>query len=168
MAHALRTIWLDEEPADTQTVQPRPRRPRQPGPMLWQRPLPMLGLIAAVVAVAMLFIHGKDSIAQQDFQRRALRQEFTQLDRECVQLNLELDRLAAEPLPTEVAEQPLLALPDTDRIHFARVTEQPPTVDGQPTQVAARRPLPQRVAEGLRDFWHRVSVITVKPAYAQE
>ncbi|HOF86577.1 MAG TPA: hypothetical protein PLZ36_00555 [Armatimonadota bacterium] len=164
MAHALRL--KTEEPSESRAAEPRYRRAARPAPTGWRKPLPLTGLILVVVGVLMLFIRCSDCIAQHDLRAQSLRQELAQLDRECVQLHLELYRMAAEPQLSRITAQHKLVLPTPARTHYATVKGVAPE-----TAVAqAGRPAPARSGQvmvaGLQEFWRKL--VPTPAAYAQD
>jgi hypothetical protein len=169
MAHALRKEWVSpEEQHESRAAAPRPRRVSRPALGVWQRPLPLTGLILGVVCAVMLFIRCNDCIAQRDLKAQSLRQELAQLDRECVQLNLELNRMGAEPQLSHMAQTHALALPAPTQIHYAKVTT--PLPQTAVAVVAPRASLAARsghvVVASFHGFWQRL--MPTPAAYAQD
>lgn len=122
MAQALRTVLLEPETTHELTSpQLRPRRRRRATPALWQRPVAATGAIAFVVGFLVLFISNYARNAYYEFERQELQAKMIQYSRECVELNLELDRLASQPRMIQVAQSQGLELPSADRVHYVRV-----------------------------------------------
>lgn len=164
MAQALRnTDWMvpEKRPAPRAT-RSRARSVHRPAAALWQRPIPLTLLILGAVCVVMLFIRCSDCIAQRDLRSQSLRTELAQLDRECVQLNLELKRMAAEPHLSTIASAQGLVLPAPGQIHFARAT-----ADFPQSAVAQAAPAqPKRtVLASVQGFWQRL--MPTSTAYGQ-
>jgi len=174
MAQALRTVWLEpEEQQDANSPLLRPRRKRSAAPALWQRPLAALVGMAVLVTVITVYISVYASIARYDFQRQTLQQDLAQLDRECVQLRLELDRISAQPELMRMAQAQGLENPSADRVHYVRVTSdlprsttaQVPPATGQRSWFArSSRQLVATMDGAFQRFSHGPG----DPAYAQE
>jgi hypothetical protein len=158
------TDWNVPQPPQPRIARPsgRTRAARRPAVVLWQRPLALVGLTLALVAAVMSFIRCSDCIAQRDLRAQTLRQRLTQLDRTYVQLNLELNRMAAEPMLSKSAQANGLVLPDATQIHYTRVVGILP----QETiaQAAPAKTCPTLMAN-IRGFWQRL--MPTQPAYGQ-
>jgi hypothetical protein len=154
MGYALSTDWLAQEEQPEIGAAPVRSRRRPPLPIAWQQMVGMTLLVVLAVTVAMLYIHCKDAIAQQEFHRTSLRQDIAQLNRTCVQLTLDFDRASTEPSLLNIATAQQFEIPT--QIHYARVA-----AVSSPIQTAAR---PQVLASLLQ----RVGTAAVDPAYAEE
>ena len=145
-------VWLEPETVTEPLVlQPRPRR-RSPGIQVpWVRLVIPVLAVACSVGIGMVFISAYARIAEAQTRHQALRQEYAQLNRECVELNLELARLASQPRLAKVAEIQGLELPDANRVHYLRVTH------GVPPSLAAP-PAPPQASSWLARSGHRVTV----------
>jgi len=146
MAHAQRKIWLEEPEAQQEPIVLQPRAPRRrPTAAAPQRPLVTMSLalvgVACVVALVSLYISTYAHIAQYAFRRQALQQEHTQLNRDCIQLKLQIDHLAAQPRLTEVAMAQGLEMPDLKRQHSVAVAGVP-----QWSTLAQAAPAPEKLS----------------------
>jgi hypothetical protein len=146
MAYAQRKIWLEPEEQQAPVVlQPRPQRRRRAAPAAPQRPLKTMLMtlvgVAVVVSLATAFIGTYAHMAQTSFRRQTLQQEYGQLNRDCIQLKLEIDHLAAQPRLTQVALAQGLEQPDPQRLHCVRVTSDP-----QWSVLARTAPAPQKLS----------------------
>ncbi|MHB9131287.1 MAG: hypothetical protein ACYDBB_09385 [Armatimonadota bacterium] len=172
---ALHKIWLDPEPENEQiTLQPRSRQRRQPAVASLRRPLGAVIVVACAVLVVMAYIYSYARIAQYDLERQALQQEYAQLSRECVALNLDIDRLAVQPRLMQAAQAQGLELPTTDRVHYVRVVNDlpPSTMTAAGPATAPRSWVArsgQQLVAALDSAWQRLSRGPGLPsAYAQE
>jgi hypothetical protein len=126
MAHALRKVWLEPEPAeDARPLHPRPRRTPPRTRPAWQAQVGAFMLIGFVVALLVTYVHCFARIAECEFQRRKLQQQQAKLSRECILLNLEIDRLASQGCVNQLVQAHALELPATNRIHYVRVAQAP-------------------------------------------
>jgi hypothetical protein len=170
MAQALRTVWLEPEEREPVVLQVRPRRRRRLAPAQLQRPTVAVLAVALLVGVAVLYINGHARIARNDLQRQQLHQALAELDRECVQLSLTLDRMGTQPHLIQTAQAQGLDLPTADRVHYIRVAHDPrhaETVQAQarPSWLARTH---QRMKASLSGTLARLSRGPGDPAYAQQ
>lgn len=158
------TNWTPPPPPPPRVARPhgRARAARHAAVVLWQRPLALVGLTLALVAAVMSFIRCSDCIAQRDLKAQQLRQQLAQLDRQYVQLNLELNRMAAEPQLTQSAQANGLVLPDASRIHYTRVVG---TLPREAVAQAAPVKPGRTLVASLQGFWQRL--MPTQPAYGQ-
>lgn len=177
MAQAVKKVWLEpEEQHESVVLQPRTPQRRRSAPVTPQRPLAAMLLVLAGVAVVVglmsIYIGTYARIAQYAFHRQTLQQEYSQLHRDCIQMKLEIDHLAAQPRLTQVAQAQGLAAPDAMRLHCVRVTSDP-----QWAMLAGTTPAPparswlarshQQLMAGLDQALQRLGRGPGVPAYAQ-
>lgn len=174
MAHAVRQVWLEpEEQIDALTPQLTPRRKRSPGVAFWQHPTLGILLVVGIVTGILIYTYGKARVDQCEIRRQQLQQELVALNRECVALRLESERLNAQPRMTDLARAKGLELPTADRVHYVRVTDpvSPAVLAQQPGAVRdahwAARSGRQLVAS-LDAALQRLGRVPGEPAYAQE
>ena len=175
MAQALRTIWLEPEEQQHEPLVPRPRpqRRRRAAFMGWARLAFLILAVSCGVSALVLFVNTYAHIAEYEMQCQALKQEYLQLDRECIELNLELERLATQPRLARVAQVNGYELPTPDRVHYLQgVTDYPHADLAQ----AATVPLPsswarrsgRQVLVALGSAWQLLDGETTHTAYAQD
>jgi len=134
--------------------------------------LPILG-VACLVGSGIAFISSYAHIAEAQIRGQILRQEYAQLNRECVELHLELARLASQPQMEKVAEARGLTLPDANRLHYLRVADNYPTKSSVHLDTPAQRPAwlahsGQRLVATLGNAWSLMGGGPDTQAYAHE
>jgi len=132
MAQALRIIQLPaEETRENPTLSLRQRR--RPAAVGWARLAFFTLFVSLGVGILVSFVNAYARIAQAEMRCQALKQEYAQLNRACIELNLELERLATQPRMAKIAQVQGLALPDADRIHYLQGRQDYPGTRHSPT-----------------------------------
>lgn len=129
MAQALRTDWLVQEaPQETAAPTFRTRRRLSPAVLtaLALGALPVL--VTLIVTVLLSYVRLHAQIADYENRRDQLQQRSAQLDNECIELNLALERMATETRLAKVTEEKTLTLPDPTRLSYLPGADDYPTV----------------------------------------
>jgi 3-mercaptopyruvate sulfurtransferase SseA len=130
-----------------------------------------VGIVIAIVAVAVFAVTGHARVAVLDAQRRGLEKEQEQLDRKLVELNLKIDGMSARPKIIARATQHgfVAALPD--HRHAVATVEAPPSLvarrqaeQAEQTRLAARSN--NRLVAFVQGTWDRLIGGPGHPAYA--
>ena len=173
MAQAARKILLEPEEQHEPLV-PQPRSPqRRPAvPALGMRMAVSSLVIAISVGLLIAFVNTYARIAEYEFERQSLKQQYAQLNRDCIELRLELERLAAQPRLAKVAQAKGLELPSPERVHYLHVASGYPQAYQAQTAPAARPSWAVRsgrqVVAALGNAWQLLGRGAADPAYAQE
>lgn len=172
MAQALRIIQLPaEETRETPALRLRQRRHPAAAVVGWARLALFTLAVASGVGILVSFVNAYARIAKTEMHCQALKQEYAQLNRACIELNLELERLATQPRMARIAQVQGLALPDADRVHYLQGqqdypgTRQSSTVPAPEQESWARRSGHQMLA-ALGTAWQVLGGGTTT-AYAQ-
>lgn len=172
MAHAVRKVWLEPEEHESLTPQLTPRRQSAAQPAFWRLPVVGGSLVLILLAGVVCFTYGIARLARQDISRQQLQRELVGLQRECVALRLESQRLHTQPRMQSVATAEGLELPTADRVHYVRVTDpvSPAVLAHTPTtnERWAARSGQQLVASLDQALQHLGRVPGEKTAYAQQ
>ena len=174
MAQALRTIWLEPEEQQEQQLSPQPRQQRRrPAVAAWARLTLNTLLVACGVWALVTFVSTYAGIAEYEMKSQALKHEYTRLNRESIELSLELERLATQPRLARVAQVQGLELPSPDRVHYLRAS-----ADYPETFLAQNAPQPaatswvkrsgQQLVAALGSAWQVLGGGTANTAYAQD
>lgn len=176
MAHAVRKVWLEpeEHPSEALTPQLTPRRQRAPqSATFWHRPTLGGLLVAGLLTGLLVYTFGQARVAQLDIRRQHLQRELAGLQRECVDLRLESERLHAQPGIQTTAKAEGLELPAADRVHYVRVTD--PASPTAMAQAPARTDHPgwvatsgQQLVASLDQALQHLGRGPGEPAYAQQ
>ena len=172
MAQALRTIQLPvEETRETPELRIR-QRSRPTTVVGWARIALVTLSVSLGVGILVTFVNAYARIAEAEMQCQALKHEYAQLNRACIELNLELERLATQPRMAKIAQVQGLALPEADRIHYLQGqqdypgTRQSSTVSASQPTSWTRRSGHQMIA-ALNTAWQVLGGGTTT-AYAQD
>lgn len=170
---ALRTIELPPEEAP-EVLAPRLRSRRRPAqPVGWARLALVTLAVSFVVSILVIFVNTYARIAASEMRCQALKQEYAQLNRSCVELNLELEQLATQPRLAKIAQVQGLEIPDAARVHFVQGQQDFPHL-APPAPAPASRPSSwarrsgHQLIAGLGTAWQVLGGGTTHTAYAQE
>jgi len=172
MAQALRIIPLPAEET-RETPELRLRQRRHPAAAFgWTRLALFTLAVSLGVGILVSFVNAYARIARAEMQCQALKQEYARLNRACIEINLELERMSTQPRMARIAQVQGLTLPDADRIHYLQGRQDYPGTRQSPTTAApeptswARRSGHQMLA-ALGTAWQVLGGGTTT-AYAQD
>lgn len=172
MAQALQKIWLEpEEQHEPVVPQPRSPRRRRTAATGWVHIALTTLAVSCVVGALTVFVSTYARIAESEMNCQALKQQYAQLNREHIELNLELERLATQPRLTQVAQEQGLEMPDPQRVHYLQGTADYPRAYQTPAEPAAQSGWAQRSGEQFRaalDTAWQVLGGDTRTAYAQD
>ena len=170
MAQALRTAIILPSEETHESHAPRLRQRRRPPIVGWSRLALITLFVSFGVGILVTFVYSYARIAESEMQCQALKQEYAQLNRACVELNLELEQLAMQPRLARIAQVQGLELPAADRVHYVRGTQDyphAPRSQAAPKVSWAQRSGRQLLA-ALGTAWQVLGGGTTNTAYAQE
>lgn len=171
MALAVRTTLLQqEEPLEVQA--PRLRQRRRPVTAGWAKLALITLSVSFGVVLLVTYVNTYARIAELEMQRESLKQEYAQLNRACIETNLELEQLATQPRLARIAQVQGLALPAADRVHYIQGKQDYPHAARSATIAAsepswARRSGRQLLA-ALGTAWQVLGGGATTTAYAQD
>ncbi len=171
MAQAARKIWLEpEEQPEVPVVRPA-TPPRKLSFALWTRIAGATLAVAVGVGLVLAFVSTYATIARYEYQRQSLTQQYAQLNQECIDLHLELERLAAQPRLMKVAQADQLELPDPSRVHYVRVAQAIPqslTAASAPPPASWMARVQRQFVAEINTAWRLLGRGPIDPAYAQD
>jgi len=170
MAQALRTILLEPEERQEQSSPQLPQRRRRTTFMGWTKLVFTLVLVCCGVSALVTFVHTYARIAEYEMHCQALKQQYAQLNRQSLELNLELERLATQTHLDQVAQAQQMAMPNPAQVHYLQGKGDFPHASAARTasnQSWAQRS-GQRLIAALGSAWQVLGGDTTNTAYAQD
>jgi len=171
MALAVRTTSLQqEEPLEVQA--PRLRQRRRPVTAGWAKLALITLSVSFGVGLLVTYVNTYARIAELEMQRESLKGEYAQLNRACIETNLELEQLATQPQLARIAQVQGLELPEADRVHYIQGNQDYPRAEKASAAAApdtswARRSGRQLLA-ALGTAWQVLGGGATTTAYAQD
>ncbi|MHB0937806.1 MAG: hypothetical protein ACYDCO_23985 [Armatimonadota bacterium] len=170
MALAVRTnVMQQEEPLEVQA--PRLRQRRRPVTAGWAKLALTTLSVSFGVGLLVTYVNTYARIAELEMQRESLKQEYAQLNRACIETNLELEQLATQPQLARIAQVQGLELPEADRVHYIQGNQDYPRAAKASATVTepswARRSGRQLLA-ALGTAWQVLGGGATTTAYAQD
>jgi cell division protein FtsL len=171
MAQALRTIILQpEEPQEQQSSPQLPQRRRRASFTGWAKLAFTLLVVTCGVSALVTFVRTYARIAEYEMRCQALKQEYTELNRQSIELNLELERLATQTRLDQVAQEQHMQIPEASQVHYLQGKADYPNIvvaRTAPNRSWARRS-GQQVMAALGSAWQVLGGDTTNTAYAQD
>ena len=171
-AQAAVRVTYPEAEEQREPLVPQLQRRRRASAIPWPQIALVTLLVSGSVGALVMFVNTYARIAEYEIKRQALKQQYTQLNRECIELNLELERLAALPRLTKVAQAKGLDLPAPDRVHYLKGAQDYPRAALARATPASRsswvKRSGQQLVAALSTTWHVLGGSASSAAYAQD